>query len=190
MGDLGSIPGLGKSPGGGHGNPLQYSFLENLHGQRSLEACSPWGHKESDATERLNWTDDNCTFNFSRNCYSKWLYHFTQNFSSSTSSPTFGTAHAFYWASLVAQSVRNRPACGRPGFDSWVGKIPWRKAWKPTPVFFPRKSPWTEEPGGLQSMGSQRVGHNWATKHSTAHVFYNYSRDLKLHIILAIYDKW
>ena len=54
MEDLGSIPGLGKSPGGGHGNPLQYSFLENLHGQRNLEVCSPWGHKELDMTERLN----------------------------------------------------------------------------------------------------------------------------------------
>ena len=36
-GNLGSIPGLGKSPGGGHGNPLQYSCLENPHGQRSLK---------------------------------------------------------------------------------------------------------------------------------------------------------
>ena len=35
-GDLGLIPGLGRSPGGGHGNPLQYSCLENPHGQRSL----------------------------------------------------------------------------------------------------------------------------------------------------------
>ena len=34
--DLGSIPGLGRSPRGGHGNPLQYSYLENPHGQRSL----------------------------------------------------------------------------------------------------------------------------------------------------------
>ena len=40
-GDLGSIPELGKSPGGGHGNPLQNSCLENLHGQRSLEGYSP-----------------------------------------------------------------------------------------------------------------------------------------------------
>ena len=32
IGDLGSIPELGRSPGGGHGNPLQYSFLENPHG--------------------------------------------------------------------------------------------------------------------------------------------------------------
>ena len=44
-GDLGSIPGLGGSPGGGHGNPLQYSYLENPHGQRSLEGYSPWGHR-------------------------------------------------------------------------------------------------------------------------------------------------
>ena len=35
-GDLGLIPGLGRSPGGGHGNPLQYSCLENPHGQRTL----------------------------------------------------------------------------------------------------------------------------------------------------------
>ena len=44
-GDLGSIPGLGRSPGGGHGNPLRYSCLENPHGQRSLAGYSPWGHK-------------------------------------------------------------------------------------------------------------------------------------------------
>ena len=42
-GALGSIPGLERSPGGGHGNPLQYSFLEIPHGQRSLVGCSPWG---------------------------------------------------------------------------------------------------------------------------------------------------
>ena len=48
----------------------------------------------------------------------------------------------------------------RPGFGPWVGKIPWRRAWQPTLVFLPRESPWTEEPGGLQSMGSQRVKHN------------------------------
>ena len=46
VGDLGSILGLGRSPGGGHGNPLQYSCLEKLHGQGSLVGYSPWGHKE------------------------------------------------------------------------------------------------------------------------------------------------
>ena len=38
-------------------------------------------------------------------------------------------------------------------FDPWVGKIPGRRAWQPTPVFLPGESPWTEEPGGLQSIG-------------------------------------
>ena len=52
-GGLGSILGLGRSPGEGNGNPLQYSCLENLHGQRSLVGYSPWGHKESDTTEWL-----------------------------------------------------------------------------------------------------------------------------------------
>ena len=51
VGDLGLIPELGRSPGGGHGNPVQYSFLENPHGQRSLAGYSPWGYKELDMTE-------------------------------------------------------------------------------------------------------------------------------------------
>ena len=48
--DMGSIPGLERSLGGGHDNPLQYSCLENPSGQRSLEGYSPWGHAESDLT--------------------------------------------------------------------------------------------------------------------------------------------
>ena len=54
VGDLGSMPGLGRSPGGGHGNPLQYSWSGEPHGQRSLAAYSPWGCKELDMTERLS----------------------------------------------------------------------------------------------------------------------------------------
>ena len=52
-------------------------------------------------------------------------------------------------ASLVAQTVKNPPEMQ----DTWVGKIPWRRAWLPTPVFLPGESPWTEEPGRLPSMG-------------------------------------
>ena len=50
--DWGSIPGLGRPPEGGHGNPLQYSCLEYPHGQRSLAGYSPWGRKESDKTDQ------------------------------------------------------------------------------------------------------------------------------------------
>ena len=53
-GDLGSIPGLGRSPGGGHGNPLQSSCLEKPHGQRGLVGYSPQGCKELDTTEWLS----------------------------------------------------------------------------------------------------------------------------------------
>ena len=49
--DAGSIPGSGRLLGGRHGNPLQYSCLENPHGQRSLAGYSPRGHRESDTTE-------------------------------------------------------------------------------------------------------------------------------------------
>ena len=42
---------------------------------------------------------------------------------------------------------------GDPGSIPGVGKIPWRRSWQPTPVFLPGESLWTEEPGGLQSMG-------------------------------------
>ena len=53
-GDQGLISGLGRSPGGGHGNLLQYSGLENPHGQRSLVGYSPWGRKELDTAEQLS----------------------------------------------------------------------------------------------------------------------------------------
>ena len=58
-GDLGSIPGLRRSPGGEDGNPLQRSCLENPHGQRSLAGYSPWGCKKSDMTERVISFSDN-----------------------------------------------------------------------------------------------------------------------------------
>ena len=58
MGDLGPVPESGRSPGGGHGTPFQYSCLENPHGQRSLVGCSPWGHKESDRSEWLHDDDE------------------------------------------------------------------------------------------------------------------------------------
>ena len=54
-------------------------------------------------------------------------------------------------ASQVASVVKKLPANARDmrsGLDSWVRKIPWRRAWQPTPVYLPGESPWTEECGG------------------------------------------
>ena len=56
--DVGLIPGLGRSPGGGHGNPLQYSCLENPHGQRTLADYDPWDCEELDVTEHTHGSLD------------------------------------------------------------------------------------------------------------------------------------
>ena len=50
-GDSSSIPGSGRSPEGGHDNPLQHYCLKNLMDRRAWQGFSPWGHKESDTTE-------------------------------------------------------------------------------------------------------------------------------------------
>ena len=56
--------------------------------------------------------------------------------------------------------VKNLPGMQETWFDPWVGRIPWRREWLPTPVFLPGESPRTEEPGRLQSMKLQRVRHD------------------------------
>ena len=73
-------------------------------------------------------------------------------------------------ASLVTQTIKNLPAMQEIWFDSWVGKIPWRRAWQSTPLFLPGECPWTEEPGVLQSLGLQRVRHDWTTKRTYPHI--------------------
>ena len=61
----------------------------------------------------------------------------------------FSNSYTILGASLVAQLVKNLPAMR----EAWVQFLdwedPWRRAWKPTLVFLPGESPWTEEPGGL-----------------------------------------
>ena len=58
LGGLGLTPGLGRSSGGGDGNPVQCSCLETPHGQRSLVGCSLWAHRELDTIEQLTHTDN------------------------------------------------------------------------------------------------------------------------------------
>ena len=70
VGDLGSIPGLQRSSRGGHGNPLQYSCLENSHGQRSLAGYSH-GDAKSQATELLSTAHSIDSQNRAENAISK-----------------------------------------------------------------------------------------------------------------------
>ena len=53
-GDTGLIPGSGRSPGGGNGNLLQYSYLGNSMDREAWQATVHGGHKEQDMTERLS----------------------------------------------------------------------------------------------------------------------------------------
>ena len=60
---------------------------------------------------------------------------------------------------MVAQTVSVCLPCERPGFDLWVGKIPWRRKWQPTPVLLALKIPWTEEFGaGYYPWGHKESG--------------------------------
>ena len=73
-------------------------------------------------------------------------------------------AYGLIRASLVAQMVKNLPAMWETGFDSWFGKILWRRReWLPTPVFLPGESPWTEEPSGLNPWGHKELDMTEAT---------------------------
>ena len=105
---------------GGHGSPLQYSYLEDPHGKRSLVACSLWGLKELNASERLSRAD------------------------TAVSATSFSSL-LIYPRAFPGGSSGKEPAyqCRRQKtvvFHAWVGKIPWRRAWQPTPVFLPGES--------------------------------------------------
>ena len=81
--------------------------------------------------------------------------------------------NAYFWAHILNQELcwwlrwsKIRLQCGRFGFEPWVGKIPWRRAWKPPPVFFPGESHGQRSLGGYSPWG-RKVRHNWATLQST-----------------------
>ena len=79
--------------------------------------------------------------------------------------------------------VKNPPSMQ----DTWAWTLGWEdpleEGMATTPVFLPGESPWSEKPGRLQSMGSQRVRHDWATKHT-------YTCSLILWIQRYIFGEW
>ena len=86
-------------------------------------------------------------------------------------SPEEGMGYPLWysWASLGAPMIKNPLAMQ----ETWVRSLGWKDPlvewWQPTSVFLSGESPWTEETGSLPSVGSQRIGYNWATKLSAAH---------------------
>ena len=90
------------------------------------------------------------------------------SFSGSGRAPREGIGYPlqYSWASLVAQLIKKNPPAMQ---ETWIRSLSWEdpqwRARQPTPVFLPGDSPRTDEPGSLQSMRLQRVGHDQATKH-------------------------
>ena len=121
VGDLGSIPELGRYPWRREQLPTPVFWPGEFH-----ELYSPWGHKESDTTE--------------------WLS---------------------LWPSLVAKMVKHPPVMQETWVQSLGREDPLEKEMATHSIILAWRIPWMGEPGGLQSMGLQRVGHNWATNTHT-----------------------
>ena len=79
----------------------------------------------------------------------------------------FFSKYCFLWASLVAEMVKNLPAV----WETWVWSLGWEDPLEEGMVthfgVLAWRTPWTEEPGGLQSVGLQTAGLDWAPEHST-----------------------
>ena len=75
----------------------------------------------------------------------------------------FANPYSISWASLVVQTVKNLPATWETQAQNLSWQDPLEKGMATHSSILAWRIPWTEEPGGLQSMGSQRVRHDWAT---------------------------
>ena len=132
-------------------HPTPVLLPGNSHGWRSLVGCSSWGREESDTTERLH-------FHFSLSCIGEGNGNPLQ--CSCLENPRDGGA---WWATVygVAQSrTRLKRLSSSSSSSSSSSDILTEKAMAPHSSTLAWKIPWTEEPGGLQSMGLLRVGHD------------------------------
>ena len=126
-------------------------------GQGSLLCCSPWGHKESNTTEWLNWTEMNWKhFMFSSQVLRRRQWHPT---------PVLFPGKSHGWRSLVGCNPWGRECQTR--LSDFVFTFHFhaleKKMATPSSVLAWR-IPGMGEPGGLPSMGSQRIRHDWVTE--------------------------
>ena len=167
-GDASLIPGSGRAPGEGNGNPLQYFLLGKSHGQRSLEDYSPCSCKRvgHDLGTKTTAT------------ILRWHFHESTQCHEIASVNVY--AQGFPGDASVKEPTCKCRRCKRHWVPSWGQEDPPRgRTRKPTPIFLPGESH-GQEPGGLQSIGLQRVGHDWSDlscvhvyAHSDIHVLLN-----------------
>ena len=147
-GSTGLIPGSGRSPGGGHGNPLQYSCLEKSHQQRSMVSYSPWSLKESD--QLSNWECKQTDLERSGEGNGTPLqYSCLKN--SMDGGAWWAAVHevAESWTLLSDFTFTFHFHAVEKEMATHYSVLAWR-------------IPGTGEPGGRLPMGSHRVGHDWS----------------------------
>ena len=136
-GDPGSFLRLGRSPEKGNGNPLQYSCLENPMDRGA------WQATVHGVVKSRIWLSNLTELT---NCYVCLIW---------------------IGASLIPQTIKNTPVMQ----ETWVWSLGWEdpleKGMAAHSSILAWRIPWTEEPGGLQSMRSPRVRHDWATKYES-----------------------
>ena len=139
-GDLGSILGSGRSSGEANGNPLQYSCLENL-----MDGGVWWAILH---IFTKSWTR---------------LSNFTFHFQSSLLISMICIRNKLSWTSLVAQTVKHLPTVQETWVQSLRQEDLLEKEMATHSSILAWEIPWMEEPGRLQTMGSQRVRHDRAS---------------------------
>ena len=137
-GDASLIPGLGRSVGEENGNPLQCSCLENPRDGRAWWAAV---YGVSQSQTQLKWlSSSNIPLSFQNN----------------------HTSERASWLSQINAGYHLQYR--RLWFYPWIGKIPWRRKWQPTPVFLPGKIPCQRSLVGYKIHGVTRFGHDLVTK--------------------------
>ena len=128
-------PWVGKIPWRRKWQPTPVFLPGKSHGQRSLAGCSPWGRKESDTTEWLHFH-----FHFRENVTkrNKWtiFYPSVMKYNLCLLHIPWGFPDGASGKGSTSQHMRNK----RHVFSPWVGTIPWRRKWQPTPLFLPGES--------------------------------------------------
>ena len=134
--DADSVPGLERSPGEGNGNLLQYSCLENFMGRGAWQATVHGVAKSQTRLSRFH-------FHFSfKQCQMK-CFPYGWVLAKISVYLIYCSTYTFLWTPSMAQQWRIHLQCRshrRHRYYLWVGKIPWRRAWQPTPVFLPGES--------------------------------------------------
>ena len=180
-GDVGSIPGSGRSPGVRSGYPAPVFSSGRFYEQRSLVSYSPWGHKRV----RHSWAQvvprfaDSSLAPFLTPCWHSqegwlggdsvrtgfiyiWLSYWPPLWLSAHHLPSLKPECLICRTSLVAQMVKCLSAMQETRVWSLGWENPLEKEMAAHSSILAWKIPWMVEPGMLPSTGLQRVGHNWA----------------------------